>query len=85
MSPISSIINLCLHVNVLYSEICNITVAFHCSDLSCKPKSQECDNHVDCSDSSDEIGCQRKSMWSCSEFWNAGYRENGTYALGNQF
>ena len=64
------------------SDTCNTTVSFQCADLSCKPLSLVCDNHVDCSDASDEQGCERKALPSCSAFWKAGYRENGTYNLG---
>ena len=67
---------------IRYSVSCNANETFLCDDSTCILKSQVCDNHADCIDSTDEIGCDTTNMSSCSEFWEAGYRENGTYSLG---
>ena len=62
---------------------CNNGNSFRCGPDRCIPKVFKCDGIVDCFNGEDEVGCQFPS--SCQEWWDAGYHENGMYAMSKCF
>ncbi|XP_053380018.1 G-protein coupled receptor GRL101-like [Mercenaria mercenaria] len=58
---------------------CNTEKAFHCDVVRCIPLRLRCDKYMDCEDGTDEEMCSEKLFMSCDQWWEAGYRNTGSY------
>ena len=70
---------MCMLVSVEYNCFKR---SFPCSSSHsrCISFSFVCDGVQDCWNGQDELNCQFPQ--SCSEWWNAGYQDNGVYNIG---
>ena len=56
--------------------------SFPCSSSQCISFSYVCDGVQDCWNGQDELNCQFPK--SCSDWWDAGYQNNGVYNIGER-